>query len=64
MNISIKNKRNFIFESNSLLKAFKEMINQQNSPDANQEVPKFDDFIKINENSNQEKFFKGIFIFF
>jgi len=58
--ISIKSSENFIFTAESMLNLFNEMnVSQKNNNDENQEIPNFDDFIKLNENSNKENFFKG-----
>ena len=58
--ISIKSSENFVFTAESMLNSFNEMtVSQQNNNDEKQEIPNFDDFIKLSENSNKENFFKG-----
>ena len=67
--ISIKLFEDFIFSDESMTNIFKDMIisqdndNNNNNHSEKQEIPSFEDFIKLNEHSNKEKFIKG-FIFF
>lgn len=61
--ISIKSSKSFAFSNDNLLKLFKDVIkSQQNNDDVLQDIPNFEEFIKVNENANKEKYLKGPFI--
>lgn len=57
--IAIKTQKNFGFTNEKLLSIFKELNNNSSNNEYLQDIPKFEEFIKVNENTNKEKLFKG-----
>lgn len=58
--IAIKAQKNFGFTNENLLSIFKDLNNNSNNMESFQDIPKFEEFIKVNENTNKEKLFKGL----